>query len=186
MRNTTSKEDCQAMERQHRSVRFTNNKVFTIPSLAEYSDEEIKYLYISTQEAQKMWHQQQKVIQKMEQCKGKKSSYRGLEVHTEKGDSDFQRRRINCIDLVMDEQDIQMEKDIYDFEKLRKISKKASKQSKMLARKKAEKDAALARKYLEFSWEPKLLDISEARSAKSRRSNILTTLSTEGLPSTLH
>jgi hypothetical protein len=49
----------------------------------------------------------------------------------------------------MDEQDIQIGKDIYDSKKFRKLSKRTSKQSKKLARKQAKKDAAAARKYLE-------------------------------------
>mmetsp|Transcript_21285 Transcript_21285/g.52444 ORF Transcript_21285/g.52444 Transcript_21285/m.52444 type:complete len:253 (+) Transcript_21285:2389-3147(+) len=137
------------MIRQQSSVRFSRNEVFVIPSLDEYSEQEIQDCWISTEEKRKMFDQQFKVIRKMEQGIGKKSSFRGLENHTRKGEIESERRRLKCIDLVMDEQDIQIDKDIYDSEKLCKLSKKASKKSKTLARKQAKKDAAAARKYLE-------------------------------------
>ena len=139
----------QFMVRQESSVRFTKNVVFTIPNLDAYSQEEIQNTWISTSEEQKMLAQQFKVVKKMEQGKGKKSSYRGLEKHTSKGTTVFEKRRLRCIDRVMDEQDIQIEKNIYDHDKLAKISQKTSKKSIKEALKQAKKDAAAARKYLE-------------------------------------
>ena len=140
------------MMRQESSVRFTENEVFIIPSLDEYSEEEIQNSWISKREEQKMLAQQFKVVKKMEQGKGKKSSYRGLEKHTDRGTIAFEKRRLKCIDNVMDEQDLQIEKDIYDHDKLAKISKKTSKKSIKEALKQAKKDAAAARKYLEAQW----------------------------------
>ncbi|CAJ1941468.1 unnamed protein product [Cylindrotheca closterium] len=132
------------MVRQQSSVRLSQNEVFVMPSLDEYSEQEIRDYWISTSE-----NQQFKVIRTMEQGKGKKRSYRGLELQTDKGAKEAERRRLNCIDLVMDEQDIQIGKDIYDPKKLRKLSKKTSKKSKKMARKQAKKDATVARRYLE-------------------------------------
>lgn len=150
----TNKVDIRAtyMVRQQNSVRFAKNEVFEIPSLDEYSDKEIQDCWISTPEERKMLNQQFKIIRKMEQGIGKKSSYRGLEGHTAKGAKESERRRLKHIDLVMDEQDIHIESDIYDPEKLRKVAEKLSKKSQKLALKQAKKDASAVRKYLESSW----------------------------------
>ena len=72
----------------------------------------------------------------------------------------------------MDEQDIQIGKDIYDSKKFRKLSKRTSKQSKKLARKQAKKDAAAARKYLEsqwICWERNLRRLAQPRRSHARR-----------------
>ena len=110
--------------------------------LHEYTEEELSNCWFTSQERERILEEHENTIKRME--KGKKAkgnaSYRGLEFETEKGSLDKARRIVKCIDMVMDEQEIQWQHGVFNWDRFARFSQKASKESVRVALNVARRD----------------------------------------------
>jgi hypothetical protein len=135
------------------SIRFADviEKHFFTIARHEYSEEESKNWFYTSEELCRNDEEQEKIMRQMYQQKRNRfrainqdenvDSYRGLEKSEKKA------KHINrCIDAVLDEQDFQCKTRTFDWEGIAQVSRRISKRSSKMALKLAREDARDARK----------------------------------------
>ena len=127
-----------------KQVRFAAEIKQDCPVLGrhEYSKAERKQCWYTSKERSKLHQLHTRTIERLENGMKRKrnTSYRGLEYRTVTGDKDLERRRVKCIDSVMDEQEDQWRLGVFDWNRFSRVSQKSSRECTSLAFRMAKRD----------------------------------------------
>lgn len=136
-------------EKKASKVRFADKvQSRIILSRKAYTADEAKHSWLSPDNKAKMTEKSYKTVDRMEAGKRPRqnSTFRGLEAYSVQGGDNLAQTVEETIDAVMDEQARQWKEGADDWDRLARIYKKASKESKDLALKRAKSDAREAQK----------------------------------------
>jgi hypothetical protein len=151
-------------------VRFAEAvKRYDVLSLDDYTQREVTKSWHSDEEKEKITEKHNTLVRRLElgkKCK-RKMTYRGLECWTEQGSVKLDESISRTVDAVMDEQDGQWAAGLDDWNRIAKISRAVSKESRKRALELAEEDAREAREAYETVEEEPGSD-EDSTSARSR------------------
>ncbi|CAJ1949081.1 unnamed protein product [Cylindrotheca closterium] len=124
------------MNKNERRVQFHPKcTVLEISTLDEYTDEEILKCWYTKHEFKQIATRSQKQAARWESGESSMpdSFHRGLEIFTEEGEEIITSCIQRCIDAVMDEQAVQWENEVDDYDRLAAVSAKVSRVSAVYA-----------------------------------------------------
>lgn len=154
-------------------------------ALDQYTRKERAMCWFTPIEVDKMSEERYRTVLMLDMLgSGKRQSAdsvaRGLEYETLVGNEEKERRRIQCIDSVMDEQEDQWDLELFSWRRFSIVSRKASRDSKVIASMLAKEDelAALA-VYCEEYQKSKVFIPSQARGTLREIRRSLTDLNSD-------